>query len=47
VSTKLKAAEYVNRFKIPLVVVKGKDKGVISRLLDGQKVGTLIYEESN
>jgi glutamate 5-kinase len=47
VITKLKAAEYVNEFRIPLAVVKGKEKGIISKLLEGEKVGTLIYEEIN
>ncbi len=43
VSTKLKAAEYVNRFKIPLVVVNGKTEGIVLRILKGETVGTLIY----
>lgn len=47
VSTKLKAAEHVNKFGIPLAVVKGKEKGIISKLLEGEKVGTLIYEDIN
>ncbi len=43
VSTKLKAAEYVNKFKIPLVVVNGKTEGIVLRILKGETVGTLIY----
>jgi glutamate 5-kinase len=43
VSTKLKAAEYVNKFKIPLVVVNGKTESIVLKVLKGETVGTLIY----
>ncbi|MBC7087796.1 MAG: glutamate 5-kinase [Tissierellales bacterium] len=47
IETKLMAAEYVNKFNIPLIVLKGKEKRVISRAISGEDIGTLIFDETN
>lgn len=40
--TKLKAAKMANSFGIPMVIANGRECGILERIIDGERVGTLF-----
>lgn len=44
--TKIKAAKLTNSYSIPLIVAKGKEKDLITQLLEGKKKGTIFIPKS-
>lgn len=42
IETKIKAAKLVNSYNIPMIVAKGKEKDLITQLLEGKKKGTIF-----